>query len=116
MFLSFRAETNYLDGHLEMKFRISSGNQQASTNISSKLTLDIGALYNAPIIFKHIVRYDNNKKIINNGLHQFTDFRAFVNFGYSEVLVYCEYRLFDFIIGNYPELPKYSRGLKFLMH
>jgi hypothetical protein len=106
---------NYLDGHLDMKFRISSGNQQSLNNGSTKMLIDIGAIYNFPFIFKDVARYSDNKKITNSRLHQYTDVRAYVNIGFYPVVVFCEYRIFDFVIGNYPELPRYNAGIKFLL-
>jgi len=106
----------YLNFHLDLKFRLSGGNQQKDDPGSSKLFMDVGAIYNAPLIFKHAVRYSDNKKIANGRLHQFTDLRANINFGYSHAALFFEYRLLDFIIGSYPELPLYNVGLRVSMN
>lgn len=102
---------NCFDLHFAAALRFSTGNQLAEYT-SPKLTIDIGALYNLPVAFKHIARYAGNQKFTEGGLHQFTDCRAFVNIGYPPGLLFAEYRLFDFLLGSYPELPKWSFGLK----
>lgn len=107
---------NYINALFEMKFRISSGNQQKPFGKTNSVILDIGANYKFPFLFREVGRYEDDKKFVNKRLHQFTDLRAFVNFGYSPLIFYMEYRLSDFLIGNYTELPKYFIGIKLLMH
>ena len=60
----------YINGHAEAKFRISLGNQKLAADVSEKLFMDVGALYNIPIVFRHLIHYDDSKKFINNHLHQ----------------------------------------------
>lgn len=103
---------NYIKAHIDLKFRISFKSQQENKFLSPRVFLDIGAAYYAPIAFRHITRYEDNKKISNARLHQFTDLRAHVDFGYSPLIFFAEYRVIDFLIGNYPELPRYNFGLK----
>jgi hypothetical protein len=102
---------NYFDLLFMAAFRFSTGSQLVEYT-SPKFTIDIGASYNLPIAFKHIARYAGNQKFMKGGLHQFTDCRVFVNIGYSPCLFFAEYRLFDFLLGSYPELPKWTFGLK----
>ena len=99
----------------EIKFRISSGNQQLDGTLTSKVIIDIGAGYYLPIAFRKVINYSENTKVINKYIHQFTDFRAFINFGFVPITFFCEYRLSDFLIGNYPELPKYDVGIRLLI-
>lgn len=103
---------NYLDGHVDSKFRITLKSQQKGYDVGNTFFLDMGVTYNVPVLFKHVAQYENSKKIVNKHLHQFTDLRCYVNIGFSHVSVFAEYRLLDFIIGSYPELPKYNFGIR----
>ena len=103
---------NYLDGHFDVKLRFTINNQQADNSIFSEPIFDIGAVYNLPIVFKHITRFENNIKVTNNNLHQFTDLRAYVNIGVNPLLIFFEYRLTDFLIGKYSEVSKYNTGIR----
>jgi hypothetical protein len=105
----------YVNGHVEAKFRISQANQKLVEDVPKKLFMDIGVLYNIPIVFKQFIHYEDSKMIINNHLHQYTDTRVFVNIGFYHVSLFCEYRLFDFILGAYPELPTYNAGIKIMV-
>lgn len=108
---------NYLNLDPEFKLRFTLKNQQHSNDYFVKgLILDIGARYQFPLMFKHVGRFTGNTKIVESGLHQYSDLRLFANIGRAPVLVFAEYRPFDFILGNYPELPKYTIGLKFIFH
>lgn len=101
--------------NLEAKFRISTGNQQTyGPHFGQHFVIDIGAGYYFPIMFRHVSNYNDNTKVINMFIHQYTDVRAFINIGYYPVTVFAEYRLSDFLLGNYPELPLYNVGLRFL--
>lgn len=102
---------NYLDVHATAALRLSTKNQQREYEFSG-FTVDIGASYHLPLLFKHVARYGGNQKFMEGGLHQFTDVRAFVNIGYAPVLLFAEYRLSDFILGSYPELPILNFGMK----
>ncbi|ASS47692.1 MAG: hypothetical protein A3D31_17860 [Candidatus Fluviicola riflensis] len=103
---------NYLYLSPEAKIRFTLKNQQQDHFPVKGLMIDLGARYNFPFAFKHVGRFAGNTKIVDSGLHQFTDFRTFVSIGRTPVLVFAEYRLLDFILGNYPELPKYMVGIK----
>jgi hypothetical protein len=103
---------NYLDAHLDVKFRFSAGNQQLNEFNPAKWMIDLGASYYFPIAFKHITRFTGNQKLTGSFIHQYTDCRLFVNFGYAPALFFVEYRLFDFILGNYPELPTWNFGFR----
>jgi hypothetical protein len=103
---------NYIAWTNELKFRISSSNQQAIKNKETGFLMDIGASYNLPIIFREVGKYEDNVKITNKRIHQFSDVRLFVNIDHYPLLAFFEYRPFDFIKGNRIELPKYNAGLK----
>lgn len=105
---------NEIKLNLEIKFRLSTGNQKAYGHYPSKLFLDVGAGYYFPISFRHSTYYKGNIKVQNKYIHQFTDFRAFANFGYSFFAVFCEYRLTDYLLGTYPEVPLYNMGIRLL--
>ncbi|HLP55611.1 MAG TPA: hypothetical protein VK151_11305 [Fluviicola sp.] len=107
---------NYVYLNPEIKLRFTLKNQQHNDFMQKGLIIDIGARYNLPIVFKHIGRFAGNTKIVESSLHQFTDCRAFVSVGRAPVMVFAEYRLSDFILGNYPELPKFNTGIRFLLH
>lgn len=113
-FNTINEKYNYLDAHFDLKFRISSGNQQLN-NMPTGWIIDIGLTYYVPVIFKHVIKFEDNKKLTNSRLHQFRDLRAFINLGYSHFSVFYEYRLSDFVLGNYPELPKYNAGIRFFI-
>jgi hypothetical protein len=107
---------HYVDIHFDLKCRFTIGNQKINRTFFPRFNLDIGVLYNFPLLFKHTTVYDNRKKIVNNGLHQFTDFRTYLNIGYTPVILFFEYRLSDFVISNYPEVLKYAIGIRFVGH
>lgn len=107
---------NYLHINGDMKFRITLGSQKKHSHLKPRAVLDFGVIYYLPVVFRHIAWYDNDKKIVNKYLHQYTDLRAHVDFGISPIIVYAEYRLSDFIIKPYPEVPKYTFGVKLTIH
>jgi len=108
---------NYLYLSPEFKIRFTLKNQQHDYDFVVKgLILDIGARYNLPIAFKHVGRFTGSTKLIERGLHQYSDLRVFASIGRAPAMFFFEYRPFDFILGNYPELPKYTIGLKFVIH
>lgn len=102
----------YLALNMDLKFRLSTGNQQKTDYYTSKFLIDIGALYNLPVVFKNIARYEGGNKMTTSFIHQFTDARAYINIGYVPVLFFVEYRLFNFIMGNYTEIEKIRVGIK----
>lgn len=102
---------NYLDFHGDVKLRLSSRHQQVRGNPSG-LLLELGAIYNFPLYFRYTGRYEGNKRLTVQGIHQFTDLRVFINFGYTSLIFFCEYRLNDFVIGHYPEFPRYTFGIR----
>lgn len=103
----------------ELKVRFSTGNQQlvkGSDNMSSsKFFIDLGAGYYLPLLFNHTAVYKGSKKFIDRNIHNFNDFRTFVNIGFAPVSIYAEYRLSDFVRGNNPQLPKLHTGIRLLI-
>jgi hypothetical protein len=77
--------------------------------------LDLGASYNFPIIFRHTT-FDGTSRTMDRGIHQFKDLRAVVRLGYGPVSLQGEYRLTDFILGDYPEMPKLRIGLAIMFN
>ena len=73
---------------------------------------DVGLCYNLPLYYRQITRYPGDNKLVKNRLHQFTDVRAYVNIGFSQVLFFVEYRLSDFVMGANPEIPRYMAGIR----
>ena len=76
--------------------------------------LDIGATYELPVLFRE-VQSDGNNKLVHRGIHQYTDVNAIVRLGYEHVSLTAEYRVLDFILGNYPEIPPLTLGLSILI-
>lgn len=107
---------NYLHVNGDLKFRITLGSQKKHYHLKPRTVLDFGIIYYLPVVFRHIAWYDNDKKIVNKYLHQYTDLRTHVDFGISPIVFYAEYRLLDFIIKPYPEIPKYTFGIKVTIH
>jgi len=103
---------NYLDGHFDVRFRFSTGNQQLDEFRPGKLLLDVGASYYLPLMFRHNAWYGGGKKMSNLGLHQFSDVRLYANLGFYTGMLFVEYRPFDFILGSYPEFPRYLVGFR----
>jgi hypothetical protein len=102
----------YLTVPFKLKFIFSTGNQN-NDNRWPGMLLEMGAVYNMPVLCREVVRYNNQKTIYQN-LHQFTDVRAYAGIGFYPVEVYAEYRFFDFMRGAYPEMPKLRFGLKII--
>jgi len=75
--------------------------------------LDFGAAYKFPFAFRYVQVGDDVKTTYKNR-HNFKDVHAFVKLGYTPVSVMLDYRLFDFVKGNYPQQPKWSIGLSFV--
>jgi len=111
-FIKKREAYNYIDAHVVVKMRFSGGNQQKK---NPGFLFELGTVYNFPMYCRYTGRYETNKKLTALGIHQFTDFRAFVNVGYYPALLFFEYRLGDFIMGRYPEMPFYTIGVKIVM-
>lgn len=104
---------NYWYGQFDVKIRFTSFNQQNATAKPLGLVLDIGALYNLPIFFKRVSRFDLSDKVQNSFIHQYSDVRLYANFGIRNFKIYGSYRPFDFVKGDLPELPQYNAGVKF---
>ena len=80
---------NYLYFSPEFKFRFTLKNQQHDYDFLVKgLILDIGARYNFPLVFKHVGRFAGNTKMIERGLHQYSDLRVFASIGSAPALVF----------------------------
>lgn len=100
----------YLSIPLEAGFRLSTNNQRHQDENEGVL-LEGSILYSAPVLFRHVVRYGMEKTITHN-LHQFKDLIVRAAIGYNYLLAFADYRLFDFIMGTYAELPKLTFGIK----
>ncbi|PBQ31887.1 hypothetical protein CNR22_08935 [Sphingobacteriaceae bacterium] len=105
---------HYLNAHLDYKVRLCSRNQKSKTSPPGFIA-EVGAIYNFPLYFRYRGNYEGNKIIQAWGIHQFTDFRAFVNVGYYPFLFFYDYRLSDFVIGKYPEMPRSTFGIRILL-
>jgi hypothetical protein len=92
--------------------RISFNN--ARVNATKGVIIDYGANYNFPLLFNHSIINGPNR-IVNKRIHQFTDFSTFVRIGYFPVTIIAEYRLSDYVISGYPEMPKLKFGIEILI-
>lgn len=104
--------SHYVYGQLDVRLRLTADNQKTMINGSQKLMADVGICYNLPLYYRQITRYPGDNKLVKNRLHQFTDARAYVNIGFSQVLFFVEYRLSDFVMGANPEIPRYMAGIR----
>ncbi len=89
-------------------------NQQLETINPKSIFVDLGFLYNLPLYFKKITRFDYQEKMVNSFIHQYSDASIYVNIGSANAQVYVAYRPFDFIKGNLQELPKFNLGIKII--
>ena len=103
---------SYINGQFDVKFRFSSLNQQRATIKAHSVFIDIGALYNLPLYFKKVTRFNFHDKIVNSFIHQYTDVRFYANVGFTNVQLFLSYRPFDFIRGNFQEIPRWNTGIK----
>ena len=104
---------NYFNAQFDIKFRFSTLNQQSLVIKDHAVFIDIGALYNFPLYFKKTTRFGSNNKLVNSFIHQYSDVRVYVNIGFKNVQFFASYRPFDFIRGDFQELPRYNTGIKF---
>ena len=74
--------------------------------------LELGAIYHFPLIFKHVY-IENTRKVSTSQLHQFKNVALQARIGYENIALMASYRLFDYVNGSYPELPKVKVGLSF---
>ncbi len=93
----------------KVSFFESHGNKSRET-----VAIDLGALYNFPLYFRHAYNIDK-RKFSTRGLHEFKNFSAFGRISYKSVAVTCDYRLFDFVKGDFPEVPKLRMGVTVLL-
>jgi hypothetical protein len=105
---------SYLNGQFDVKFRFTTTNQQLKTIKPNSIFVDLGVLYNLPLYFKKITRFDYQEKMVNSFIHQYSDASIYVNIGSANMQVYFAYRPFDFIKGNLTELPKFNLGIKII--
>jgi hypothetical protein len=76
---------------------------------------DIGGYYAIPVVFRHAYNV-NNTVVQDRWIHQYTNLEAFVRIGIHPIVIQTEYRLFDYILGNYPELPRFKLGIALLIN
>lgn len=78
------------------------------------MVVDVGAHYQFPLAFRHVY-VDGDTKTRTNKLHRFNDVRAFVRIGYLPATLTLNYRVFDYVKPGYPQLPKWTLGLEFVI-
>ena len=104
---------NYFYASYDMKFRLSTLNQQSADLKRHNIFLDLGAVYHLPLYFKRVTRFNLKDKLVNSFIHRYSDVRLYANFGITNFQVFASYRPFDFINANLPQFPKYNVGVKF---
>jgi hypothetical protein len=83
-------------------------------NEEESFALDLGAKYNLPLYFRHAYNYE--KRLFNTrGLHQFKNFSALARLSYKAVGITCEYRIFDYVKGDFPEPPRLKLGITLIL-
>lgn len=101
----------YWDLNFTLLSRLTAYNNQ---NRKKKgIFLDLGASYNFPLLFRHVIS-DGNTKTITKRIHDYTDFSAMARLGYSYFALTVDYRLMDFLEQGFPEQPKIKVGLSLL--
>jgi len=124
-YTNFKKDTSYFplktiknDHYFSWNFDIATSLRISSNNRRDYNTegafLEIGAIYHFPFIFRHSYLEDS-KKVTTSHIHQFQNVTAQVKIGYGNVALMASYRLFDYINGNYPELPKLKVGLSVMV-
>ncbi len=74
--------------------------------------IDVGVNYKVPLIFRRSTgTILSNKKYVDRRIHRFKDFNLIGYLGIGPVSIMCQYRLEDFVMGDRPELPRWSVGL-----
>lgn len=114
-FTQKKEKYTYLSYIIDMKFSFFSGKNNLKDAYNKKITLEIGASYNFPLYFRHVGVYENDVKLSESRINQLSDVRTYANFGYYPFVFFGEYRPFDFVTGNLPEISKYNFGIKFLI-
>jgi hypothetical protein len=102
----------YLTGDIEIKLRLSTGNQQLRNINPGNVFFDFGVRYQLPIVFKRVEKFNYDDKHVHGFLNNFSDLKSFVNIGNQNYKVYFEYSFFNYLKGNNPMLPKYTLGIK----
>lgn len=77
------------------------------------LKLDLGVVYNLPIIFREYQRLDSRRLVEDRHICHFNDFYALARIGYKYVGLQAECNLTTFLKAGYTEAPKYRAGLVF---
>ena len=76
--------------------------------------IDVGASYKVPLYFRYVTKSEGIR-IAQRKMHNFKDVNAFIKVGFTPVTVMLNYRLFDIVKNDYPQLPKWSAGLSFII-
>lgn len=82
---------------------------------SDGLKIDLGIVYNLPIIFRQYERLDAHTRLQTKWIHRYNDFYAMFRIAYKCVGLQAEYNLTTFLKNGYTEIPKYRAGLVFLI-
>ncbi len=88
--------------------------EKYNNSISESWAFDLGVSYNFPFIFRHMYNVDD-RKFVTRRLHQFSNFSVFSRFSYRSVAITGEYRLFDYVKSDFPEVPKLRFGISFII-
>jgi len=83
-------------------------------SVTESWVFDLGVSYNFPLVFRHMYNVDD-RKFVTKRLHQFKNFSAFSRLSYRYIAITGEYRIFDYVKGDFPEAPKLRLGVSFLI-
>lgn len=104
---------SYLSAQFDGKIRFSSLNQQSATIKAHAFMIDLGVMYNLPLYFKKVTRFNLHDKMVQSFIHQYTDARIYLNAGFTNIQLFVSYRPFDFIRGDLQEMPRLNTGIRF---
>ncbi|MES2513647.1 MAG: hypothetical protein V4580_05855 [Bacteroidota bacterium] len=79
------------------------------------LKIDIGVIYNFPLVFKQVRLFDSDTKISTNHIHTYNDFSAILRIGYKYFGIQAEYSLNSFLKNAYIEPPVLKAGIVFFI-
>lgn len=76
--------------------------------------LDIGVSYHFPLLFRHVYKIEN-RKYITKKIHNYKNLTPTFRLGYNGVAITYQYQLLDYIKESFPQNPKHTVGLTFLI-
>lgn len=75
---------------------------------------DIGISYHFPFLFRHVYNI-KNRKYITKKLHNYKNVTPLFRIGYNNLAITYQYQLLDYIKSTFPQNPKHTIGLTFII-